>query len=167
MDFFQQYAGCIEYVDDNYVYSVGACPNPGVYCPSVEEFKVQYLSEGFYTVNTFQRVRCIHSLDLSYCSPQRMCERGNFCNFGVKQKCPYGFICPHEGMDAPIPCDAIEDGTRTCFEEGLVSCHSPAIADTLDSRPSLPNVHRIPYALRHIYRRSHHHQASIPNYRAH
>ena len=48
------------------------------------------------------------------------CEKGNYCQNGIKFKCPIGYICPNDTLSNPIPCN-FNNQKKTCFKKGLIS----------------------------------------------
>ena len=65
-------------------------------------------------------------IDTGYHTPYSIsmlpCQAGSICPNGVKQACPYGFVCPYELQVIPFPCpaDAAIKGL-TCFQQGLTA----------------------------------------------
>jgi ABC-type nitrate/sulfonate/bicarbonate transport system ATPase subunit len=97
---------------------------PQAHCPTFSTPKVGIMETGFYSQYGFDKVPC---------------PAGSTCNFGQKQLCPIGFICPSQGMSVPQRCPPDPTFRTTCSVSGL-SAVQPCPDGTLCIAPYYPQL---------------------------
>jgi ABC-type multidrug transport system ATPase subunit len=92
---------------NEFVQYASLCPPLGAYCYSFSSNVFRGVSPGYYTVNSYQELRC---------------DRGSYCpgGLGMKLPCPAGYQCPTTGLISPLICPASSAKSRTCYTPGMV-----------------------------------------------
>lgn len=114
-------------IDLNQFGQIGSVCTPGILCPSLNVNIFSSVQTSYYTFRANMEI---------------LCPPGSFCQNGIRNDCPQGFICPNSGMTKPIICPKDITLSTTCSNPKLTTpmlCPNGSIC-TVPYFPPLPSA---------------------------